>query len=274
MMRRSINAWFFEASTPVVEMARRCAAAGFEALELVLENEGVLTPQTDQATCRSYGQQVRDAGLHVASLATGLFWQTHYGSDDPETRQKAYDLTLSILDRAAWLGAEAILVIPAVVGAWNAATPSVRYADALNRSFETLHRLAYEAEQRGVILAVENVWNRFLLSPVELADLIDRVNSPWVGAYLDVGNVLAFGFPQDWIDTLGRRIVRVHLKDYDLSNPGIEGFCPLGEGSVDWPAVMAALSRAGYDGPLTYEGRGDLADIKVRMDRILSLLAS
>ena len=114
-----------------------------------------------------------------------------------------------------------------------------------------------------------NVWNRFLHSPVELADLIDRVNSNWVGAYFDIGNVLAYGYPQDWITTLGHRIVRVHVKDFALDPGGPNGFCPLGEGDVDWPAVRAALEHAGYDGPLTYEGKGSLADIAKRMDTVL-----
>jgi L-ribulose-5-phosphate 3-epimerase len=223
-------------------------------------------------------------------LATGLFWKFNYGSDDPAIRLRAHDLTLAMLDRAAWLGTDAILVVPAVVGRWDQPVPEVAYQDALNRTFEALHDLAPEAEQCGVVIAIENVWNRFLLSPVEMVELLDRVNSPWVGAYFDVGNVMAIGYPQDWIATLGRRITRVHLKDYKLEKgtgpmcaehpPGRPGksdlspFCPLCEGDVDWPAVMKALSQAGYDGPLTYEGKGDLADIKARIDRIIALLDS
>jgi L-ribulose-5-phosphate 3-epimerase len=88
--------------------------------------------------------------------------------------------------------------------------------------------------------------------------------------YFDVGNALRFGFPQDWIRTLGRRIVRIHLKDFRLSVGTVEGVCPLGEGDVDWPAVMTALHRMRYDGPLTCEGPGDLADIARRIDRILA----
>jgi L-ribulose-5-phosphate 3-epimerase len=146
----------------------------------------------------------------------------------------------------------------------------VGYADALQRTFEALAALRNEAEARQVAIAIENVWNRFLLSPVEFAGLIDRVGSPFVGAYFDVGNVVAFGFPEDWIATLGTRIKRVHAKDYDAAKAGLAGFCPLGEGSVDWPRVTAALREVGYDGPLTYEGGGDPADVLRRLLSILS----
>ncbi len=273
-MKRSINAWFFDAATPPAEMARRSAEAGFEAIELTLADEGPITPTTDEATCRAIGQQVRDAGVEVASLATVLFWHDSYGANEPERRQRAEDLTVAMLDRAVWLGAGAILVVPAVVGGWDSPTPQVGYADALNRTYQSLRRLAPAAERRAVVIAMENVgiFSRFLLSPVETAELIDRVNSPWVGVYFDTANVLTSGYPQDWIETLGPRIRRVHIKDCDLSKPGLEGFCAPFDGDVDWPAVMTALASAGYDGPLTYEGGGDLADIKTRLDKLLAML--
>ncbi|MBN1342512.1 MAG: sugar phosphate isomerase/epimerase [Phycisphaerae bacterium] len=272
-MQRSINAWFFDPQPSPAEMARQCAQAGFEAIELTLAEEGAITPNTDEATCREIARQVRDAGLEIASLATIMFWYHAYGSDDPGLRRKAYDLTLSMLDRAAWLNAGAILVIPAVVGAWDSPVPQTAYADALCRSHDALHRLAPEAEQRSVVIAIENVdlFSRFLLSPVEMADLIDRVNSPWIGVYFDTANVMRTGYPQDWIRALGYRIRRLHIKDYDLTKHGMEGFCAPFDGNVDWQAVMKALAETGYDGPLTYEGKGDLADIKGRLDRIIAM---
>jgi len=174
------------------------------------------------------------------------------------------------MDRAAWLGAEAILIVPAVVGRWNSKDPQVSYADALHRTHDALRRLVPEAEARGVGLAMENVWNRFLLSPIEWRDLVDRVNSPYVGVYFDVGNVMPFGYPQDWITILGHRILRMHFKDYDLSKSGTDGFVPVGDGDVNWAAVVAALSDAQYDGPIIHEGKGDLQEIRGRMDRVLS----
>jgi len=268
---KSINGWTFEAGTAWGEAARAAREAGFAAIEPTLDAEGELTPTRDEAACRRVGEAIREAGLEVASLACGLFWKTHYASPDPAVRTRARELTIAGLDRARWLGAPALLVVPAVVGHFQKPTqPVAGYADALVYAYEALRELSFEAEARAVTIAIENVWNQFLLSPVEMRELIDRVNSPWVGVYLDVGNVLKFGFPQDWIDTLGWRTARVHVKDFKLSTGTIDGFCPLGEGDVDWPAVMGALRRQGYDGPITFEGPGDLTDISRRMDRILA----
>lgn len=275
-MQRSINAWFFDPQPPSAEMARQCAQAGFEAIELTVGEQSAITPTTDEATCRRIGEQVRQAGLEVASLASILFWHYSYGSEDPSHRKQAHDLTVAMLDRAAWVGTDAILVVPAVAGEWDSPEMKVPYDDALNRTYQALSDLAPEAEQRGVVLAIETigVFSRFLLSPPEMADLIDRVNSPWVGVYFDTANVLPTGYAQDWIAALGRRIARVHIKDYDLSKRGHEGFCAPFDGDVDWPAVMDALVEIGYDGPLTYEGQGDLADAKARLDKLIALQGS
>ncbi len=269
-MLKSINAWTFPEEMAVAEMASRCAKAGFDALELTWRETGELTPQTGEAECRAIARQVTDNGLRVASLASGVYWQVNFASPEPADQAKARDVTLAALDRAAWLDAGAILCIPAVVGAWSAKRLQVPYEDAMSRTQEALSALAPEAEARGATIAIENVWNKFLLSPLEMRDLIDHVNSPCVGVYFDVGNVVAFGYPEDWIGTLGHRIARVHLKDFNSDLGGIAGFCPLGEGDVDWPAVVAALRHVRYDGPLTYEGGGDPADIKARIDRILA----
>ncbi len=270
-MQRSVNARPFGDGPHPVHMAKQCAEAGLEAVELVVSEEGPLTAKTDEAACREMGEQIRETGVQVASLASALFWNHSYGSDDPGLRDKARASTLTMLDQAMWLGTDAILAVPAVVGAWDSPKMRVAYSDALNRTHEALKQLVPEAEQRGVAIAIENVnvFSRFLLSPVETADLIDRVNSPWVGVYFDTANVLPTGYPEDWISVLGRRILRVHIKDYDLSKRGMDAFCAPFDGDVDWPAVIKALSDASYDGPMTYEGDGDLGDIRARLDQII-----
>lgn len=260
-MKIAINAWTFPDTATLAEMAQAAADAGFDAIELVAAEQGVLTFDDGQAAYQAAANIVADAGLSVPSLATAAFWDVNYGSADPDTRAQARDLTLRMLDRAAWLGAPAILVIPAVVGKASDRAPAVSYADALNRTYDALSELSHQAEDRGVVIGLENVWNRFLLSPIELRDLIDRINSPWVGAYLDVGNLLALGYPTDWITTLGRRVCCVHVKDYRLAGPDGPGFCPLGCGDVDVPSVVRALRGVGYGGCLTFEGKGAPPDI-------------
>lgn len=269
-MKKGINGWSFAADTPWSRIAEQARAAGFDVLEPTLGEQGQLTVTTDEAACRRVADEIRAAGLEIGSVACGLFWQKHFALPNPRRRIEARHLVVSCLDRAAWMGAPVILVVPAVVAHFaKPAEPVAPYAFALQQTYEALRELAPEAESRGVIIAIENVWNHFLLSPVETRELIDRIDSPWVRVYFDVGNVMRFGFPQDWIETLGRRIARVHAKDYQTAIGTVDGFCPLGDGDVDWVAVMAALRRTGYDGPLVFEGRGDLADISARLDRVI-----
>jgi len=267
---KAVNGWTFAPGTALVQAAKASALAGFGAFEPVLNAEGELSLATAEAECRKLGDTIRAAGLGVASLACGLFWQWHFTAQSPADRRKAWDITIAGLDRARWLGTDALLVIPGVVTHFRRPRELLcGYADALKLTFDALRGLVAEAEKRGVVLAIENVWNQFLLSPVEICELIDRLNSPWVRVCLDVGNVVKFGLPEDWVDTLGRRICRVHLKDFKTAVGTVEGFCLPGDGDVNWPAVMAALKRIHYSGPLIFEGRGDLVDISRRIDAVL-----
>jgi hexulose-6-phosphate isomerase len=269
-MFSSINGWTLAADMPIAQAARTAREAGFAGFEPTLNIAGELTPTTDEPTCRRIGDEIRAAGLQVVSLASALFWQTHYTHPDPVVRQAAIELTIACLDRARWLGADCLLVVPGVVRRDKEPGQLVcGYADALSRSYDALRQLMPEAERRGVVIALENVWNGFLLSPVELCDFIDRINSPWIGAYFDVGNVLKFGMPEDWIRTLGPRIARVHVKDFKVAMGTPAGFVPPGDGDADWPAILECLRQVGYDGPLTVEGPGDPADLHRRIDTIL-----
>lgn len=265
----AVNTWTFPQQTTPDRQLTLAAEAGFAGVELVLDADGPLRFDTPIERCAELAARAADLNLKIVSLATGEFWRTNYAAVEETERERAVDLTLRMLDRAVAFEAGAILVVPAIVGRASAPPPRVSYSDALHRSFGALRELRYEAESRGVTIAIENVWNGFLLSPVEAAEFIDRVNSPHVGWYLDVGNLMAFGCPEDWIEALGGRISRVHIKDYDLSRPGVAGFCPLGEGSVAWPSVIGALRRVGYEGPLTYEGEGDPAELRRRMQNVL-----
>lgn len=275
-MFAAINAWTFPRELSSGQRLAAAAASGFRGIELTIGTTEPLSFDTPLETFSALARQAADLNVPIVSLASTEFWQTNYGAPDESTRQAAVDLTLRMLDRAvAACGTAleqwhpAILVLPAVVGEANERRPRVSYADALHRSLEALGDLRHEAENRGVTIALENVWNRFLLSPVEAADFLDRVNSPYVGWYFDTGNVMPFGYPEDWITTLAGRIKRVHVKDYDLSRAGEAGFCSLGEGSVDWPQVTAALRRVGYAGPLTYEGPGEPKEVCRRLTNII-----
>jgi L-ribulose-5-phosphate 3-epimerase len=162
-----------------------------------------------------------------------------------------------------------VLLVPAVVDA------KTSYADAWKRSQQVIReRILPLAAELKVVVAIEEVWNKFLLSPLEFARYVDEFDSPWAKAYFDVGNIVFYGFPQDWIRTLGQRIVRVHLKDFKLARgEGKFTWTNIGEGDIDWVEVRKALGEIGYDGYMTTEIEGGdkayLADVSARLDRFL-----
>jgi hexulose-6-phosphate isomerase len=167
------------------------------------------------------------------------------------------------------LGADAVLLVPGVVAA------DVRYADVYKRSQEQIRKLLPLAKDLKVIIGIENVGNRFLLSPLEMARYVDEFKSPWVRAYFDIGNVVSTGYPQDWIRTLGKRLCRVHIKRFE---PGTDHpkFDPKDRRSqgIDWPDVRKALNEAAYSGWITAEVRsGDenyVKEVSARMDKIFA----
>ncbi len=163
------------------------------------------------------------------------------------------------------LGTDCVLLVPAVVN------DEATYEEAWKRSVAAIRKMLPTAKKLGVVIAVENVWNRFLLSPIEFKGYMDSFMSPWVKAYFDVGNILAYGWPQQWIRTLGRRTVRIHVKDFDLKT---RQFMPLRQGSVNWPAVRKALADVKYDGWLTAEVAGGdeavMRGISEAMDKIIA----
>jgi hexulose-6-phosphate isomerase len=177
----------------------------------------------------------------------------------------------SLRNAKLW-GADTVLLVPAVVN------PQVGYRDAWERSQQQIRKLIPDAEEAKVIIAVEEVWNKFLLSPLEFAHYVDEFKSPWIKAYFDVGNVVLYGYPQDWIRTLGNRIVKLHIKDFafrqDPANKRrYADWVNLREGEIDWKAIHSALADIGYKGSATVElpgGNADyLKDVSHRFDLIL-----
>jgi L-ribulose-5-phosphate 3-epimerase len=212
----------------------------------------------------------KTTGLRIHSVMNMDHWRFPLSSGDAATvAQSVAGMETSLRNAALW-GADAVLLVPAVVDA------ATSYGDAWTRSQRVIReRLLPVARALDVVIAVEEVWNKFLLSPLEFARYVDEFNSPQLRAYFDVGNVVFYGFPQDWIRTLGSRIVKVHLKDFQLDRGnGRFSWKNLGEGDIDWTAVRRALSDAGYAGYLTTEvGAGDasyLKDLARRVERFVA----
>lgn len=222
----------------------------------------------DPAQAEVVAKASEDTGVPIHCVMNAEHWRSPLSSDDPAVVERSVQGMLTSIRNATLWKAGAVLLVPAVV---NAAT---RYQDAWARSTHVIReRLLPAAEQAGVVIAVEEVWNKFLLSPLEMAAYVDSFGSRYLQAYFDVGNVMFYGFPQDWIRTLGARICRVHVKDFKIEK-STYSWENLGEGAVDWPAVRRALHDIGYDGYVTTEINGGdrayLADVVARLDRFLA----
>lgn len=264
-MNKGIWVGCFRSDLPLEGRFRLAAEAGFDGIELQADETLVV----DDARLRALAELARGT-VPVCSLMCG--GARKLGSPDEAERRAALEHVRRAIGAAATLGTDTLLVIPAYVDA------QVTYEQAWERGQAGLRALLPVAEEHGVCLAVENVWNRFLLSPLEMARFVDELGHPLVRSYLDVGNAVLMGYPEQWIATLGSRIRRVHLKDFRRAVGTLAGFVPLGDGDVDWPAVMAALRRVGYDGWLTSETDpvrhlpdGGVADLARRIDATRAL---
>ncbi len=259
-MFKSINQWSFLEGMSLSEMMRQARALGFDAFEPALSEAGELSLESSDAEVIAVRDEAKKIGIRLSSLASGLTWGCSPTSNDPEVRKRAHANAVRQLECASLLGVGAILLVPGTVGAgfWGGQDDYVYYEDAWKRCVEQLKALAPVAEQCGVVIGVENVWNNLLLSPKDMLSLLDEVGSPWVQAYLDVGNVVKFGFPEMWVRMLRGRIARVHIKDFKRSIGTLDGFCDLLCGDVDFPAVMRELRDAGYDADITAEMNNSL----------------
>ncbi len=236
-------------------LAKKC---GFEGIELS-------GPMSDLVAARELGEQAKQEGVPIHSIVNG--WGGPLSDPRPENVDKGIASMETSLKCAKAVGANAVLLVPAVVN------EEVGYGEAWERSQKNVRRLLPLAKELQVIIAVENVWNKFLLSPLEFAKYVDEFDDPWLKAYIDVGNMIQFGYAQDWLRTVGKRIVKIHLKDFKRKT---NSFTPnLLEGDVNWPQVRKALEEISYQGYLTPEiGGGDeayLTDVVQRIDKIIAM---
>jgi len=212
------------------------AEAGLDGLELT----GVET----RAAAEDARAAAEAAGIEIASVMASTHWKLPLSSTDEAVRVEGVRGVEGALRAADWAGTDVVLVVPGVVD------DNTQYHAAMELAAKSIRELLPIAEDLGVTMALENVWNKFLLSPIEMRDFIDQFESDHVAAYFDVGNILLYGYPVHWIEVLGERIVRVHIKDF---NTDTKQFVALLTGSVDYPRVMNALRGVGYDGWLTAE---------------------
>jgi L-ribulose-5-phosphate 3-epimerase len=260
---------------PIEDALKTAKAEGFQAIELCIAPDGVLSTQTTQAECEKIRQLADKIGVKVETLAAGITWGSNPTSNDAATRKRSIELHSASLQRAAWLGVETMLFVPGVVK--SPISPDViRYDHAVNRCREACKALLDTAEKVGVNLGIENVWNGMFYSPLEFAQFVDDLGSKRAVIYFDAGNVLGYHqHPPFWIELLGKRINRVHIKDFKQSIGTLAGFCDLLAGDVPWKETMAALRAIGYTKTIVAEmipwDPGMLSRTSAALDKILAM---
>jgi hexulose-6-phosphate isomerase len=264
-IRKAVEFNMLPNSISVAERFQLARDAGFEAIECPT------TPAREKA--EEILDASRRASLPIHSVMNMEHWNSPLSSANPAVVDKSLDGMRTSLHNAKLWGADTVLLVPAVVNA------ETSYAQAWERSQKQIRKLIPLAEELKIVIGIEEVWNKFLLSPLEFARYIDEFESPWIRAYFDVGNVAISGYPHDWIRTLGPRIVTLHIKDFSFKNdPAIKkrvaDWVPLREGEIDWRAVHAALSETGFKGTATVELSGGdaayLKEVNRRFELILS----
>jgi len=293
-MKKGINQWLFPDTMGIEACMALAKEAGFDGIELCLsegakpagqspsnlaDEAGIggyrseLALDTPEEDIRSMAAAAERIGIEVTSVCSALYFPYPLTSPDPEIRAKGIETARKAIQSASLLGAEIALVIPGIV------TPEVSYSQALESSKAILDELVAAAGEAGVYLAIENVWNKFLLSPLEFRDYIDSFQSEHICALFDVANILAYGYPEEWIEVLGSRVKSVHVKDFKMSAGNIEGFVNVLQGDVNWPGVMESLRRIRYDGYLTVESipaykhcpDSQVYEASIALDRLINL---
>lgn len=256
-MKRALNAWTFDSSLSMEQMFAAASSTGFEGIELNVDSPGsphALSMKTCEEEYKTIQGFAEKYSLPVCSISTSL-WGSMMGRT--ESRVDAEKLLYKQIEAASKLGADGILTVPGGMG------DGISLDKARRNSIEFLKSQRETIEKLGIFVGVENVWNGFFLSPYDMVSFIDEIGSPMIGAYLDVGNMIAFSVSEYWVEVLGSRIGKVHVKDYKRNgglNSGGE-WKDITHGSADWEKIIPALRNAGYDGYLVGEVFKDSSDI-------------
>lgn len=252
-MKKSMNAWSAAANESFEEMFSHLSACGFAAVELNVDEPGYsahsLTMETSEAELFKIRETAAQFGLEIAGVSTSLYNGT-LGAKDAAEREKGKNILRKQMNCAAVLGTDSVLCVPGLDVSGGASLK-----EAFEASYLALSEMKQEIEDSQIYVCLENVWNGFFTSPFDMAAFIDRLNSPYMKAYYDVGNTVAFSDTVSWIHILGERIQRIHVKGFKR-NGGLNSggdFVDLLSGDINWPAVTEALSAVGYDGYLTAE---------------------
>ncbi len=257
-MYKALNYWVFggfDGQKTPYEFIDWAAAKGLDGVELTVGE--CLKAEITEAECKAIAAYAKAKGVGLRTLASGAGWGCALGAADAAERQQAIAFVKQYLQIAAWIGAETVLVVPGATRvAWEPSRPVLPYKTVWDNATASIRELAPVAEALGVNLAIENVWNRFLISPMEWKFFLDQFKSPRVGIYFDTGNACLNCRPQDFPEILGGYIKAVHLKNFAETDcaGGLHGFGDdLFQGVADFKAFFAEMDKIGYTGPYTVE---------------------
>jgi L-ribulose-5-phosphate 3-epimerase len=236
--------------------------------------DGVELNAPGQHKAEEVNEACKQSGLEIEGVVDAFHWNVNLADPDPKIRAAAVEHLKGAIRDCKAFGGTSVLLVPAVVN------KQVAYDDAWKRSQEEIRKAIPTAQETGVKIAIENVWNWFLLSPLEAVRYVDAFESPMVGWHFDIGNILNVGWPEQWIKILGARTLKLHIKEYSRKKRDQQGMgagfgVDLLDGDNDWAAIMKALDAVGYNTWACAEVAGGGVDrmkvVAEKMDRILRM---
>ena len=261
-IKKSLKFGMIQENLSVMDKFKLLRDIGFDGVELDSPND--ITPKEIL--------EARDkTGIELPGVVNSAHWKSPLSSPDPKVRELCSKAMEKSLYDCKLYGGTTVLLVPGIVN------QTISYQESYERSQAEIKKLIPVAEKTGIKIALENVWNNFLISPIEAARYVDEINHPLVGWYFDVGNVLRYGWPEHWIETLGKRIMKIDIKEFSRKKQQDEGLwkgfdVELMEGDCNWPAVNKALSKIGYSGWASAEVNGGdrkrLETIYKKMDEV------
>ncbi|HML48485.1 MAG TPA: sugar phosphate isomerase/epimerase family protein [Clostridia bacterium] len=246
-MKKGLNAWTFPNETPMERRMELAAKAGYDGFECLYEVEGYVGMNQPDGQLKQVRARAKDLGLEIPSLVGAHYEGLSIADGDSKRAAEARERVKRMLHAAGVLGADTVLLVAGRCASTRE-DPDAQYDRVYDNALKSVALLAETARDEGVRIGIEPVWSKFLLSPIEFRAFVDAAASPWVGAYFDTGNVMIWGYPEQWIRILGKRLYKCHFKDFRRSVGTGGGFVDLLAGDVDFPEVMAAFREIGYDG--------------------------
>jgi len=256
-VKKSISIWSIDDNMSVEESIEFVSKCGFDGIELSFDEGGEIGFDTPEENLIKIRECAERNNIAISNISTWLHWDYPHTDNDPDVRKKGLELAKKELETAKILGAGCVLMIPGYVNVdfFIPDRPTIPYDVAYERAVAAFMEIKKYAEDLEVPACVENAneWGKFLMSPLELRDFVDSIDSPYVRVLFDTGNCSISGYPEQWIDVLGSQIDCVHIKDYRRNPGGVHAFVDLLSGDLDFPAIIEALKAIGYAGFLVAE---------------------